>query len=94
MDNIPIQNANPVVVTQKFKESVVKLNPIDLVDDLDDEDFYRVTKATTGLNMKEIREIENVFEYFDTNHDGSLTPEQATLAWRTFGIQRSFHYIV
>lgn len=55
--------------------------------DLDDEDFYRVTKATTGLNMKEIREIENVFEYFDTNHDGSLTPEQATLAWRTFGIQ-------
>ena len=36
--------------------------------DLDDEDFYRVTKATTGLNMKEIREIENVFEYFDTKY--------------------------
>ena len=55
--------------------------------DLKDEDFYRVTKATTGLNMKEIREIEHVFEYFDQDHDGNLTKDQAILAWRTFGIQ-------
>ena len=55
--------------------------------DMKDEDFYRVVKATTGLSMKEIREIEDVFEYFDTDHDGTLSQEQATLAWRTFGIQ-------
>ena len=41
--------------------------------DMKDEDFYRVVKATTGLSMKEIREIEDVFAYFDTDHDGTLS---------------------
>ena len=54
--------------------------------DLPEADFYRVIQATTGLKLKEIREIQDVFDYFDTDHDGSLTKEQAVMAWKTFGI--------
>ena len=54
--------------------------------DLPEADFYRVIQATTGLKLREIREIEDVFDYFDTDHDGSLTQDQAVLAWKTFGI--------
>ena len=60
MDNIPIQNANPVVVTQKFKELVVKLNPIDLVDDLDDEDVYEeITSSEVFDHIRNLNDPEH-----------------------------------
>ena len=54
--------------------------------DLPEADFYRVVGATTGLKIKEIKEIEDVFDYFDTDHDNLLSPEQAKLGWKAFGI--------
>ena len=59
MDAIPVQNANPTVFTQKFQNSVVKLSPIDLVDDMD-EDFYEsITSSEIFDHIRNLNDPEH-----------------------------------
>lgn len=59
MDNIPIQNANPTVVKAKHEDKVVKIDPSQLVDDLDESEYEYITSAEVFDHIRNLNDPEH-----------------------------------